>query len=149
METSRTFPILVADDDEDDRQFMLEAMQASRLRNQLFFVKDGLELLEFLRQTGEYVDAPRPGLILVDLNMPRLSGREAIEQIKADPDLRSIPLVVLTTSRAEDDIVRTYEVGASSYIVKPVTFDSLVEVVQGLGRYWFEVVELPPSDRLR
>lgn len=149
METSRTFPILVADDDEDDRQFMLEAMEASRLRNQLFFVKDGLELLDFLRQTGEYVDAPRPGLILVDLNMPRLSGREAIEQIKADPDLRSIPLVVLTTSRAEDDIVRTYEVGASSYIVKPVTFDSLVEVVQGLGRYWFEVVELPPSDRLR
>lgn len=146
MDTARTFPILVADDDEDDRQFMLEAMAASRLRNPLYFVKDGLELLEFLQQTGEHADAPRPGLILVDLNMPRLSGREAIEQIKADADLRSIPLVVLTTSRAEDDIVRTYEVGASSYIVKPVTFDSLVEVMQGLGRYWFEVVELPPTD---
>ncbi len=148
MDTARTFPILVADDDDDDRQFMLEAMAASRLRNPLYFVKDGLELLEFLRQTGEHADAPRPGLILVDLNMPRLSGREAIEQIKADADLRSIPLVVLTTSRAEDDIVRTYEVGASSYIVKPVTFDSLVEVMQGLGRYWFEVVELPPTDTL-
>jgi CheY-like chemotaxis protein len=120
----------------------------NRLVNVLHCVEDGEELMEYLRRQGRYVDqkdAPLPGLILLDLNMPRKDGREALKEIKADPELRRIPIVVLTTSKAEEDILRTYDLGVNSYVTKPVTFKSLVELVKVLGRYWFEVVELPPG----
>ncbi len=138
--------ILMADDDEDDCMLAREALVESRLANDLHVVRNGEELMDYLYQRGEYTDkltAPRPGLILLDLNMPRKDGREALREIKADPKLRQIPIVVLTTSKAEEDIYRSYDLGANSFIIKPVTFASLVEVMKTIGRYWFEIVELP------
>ncbi|MDP2343486.1 MAG: response regulator [Deltaproteobacteria bacterium] len=139
--------ILMADDDPDDRELTRDALIESRLRNDLRFVVDGEDLLNYLRREGRYrdEDAPRPGLILLDLNMPRMDGREALAVIKADPALRQIPVVVLTTSKAEEDIFRSYDLGASSFITKPVTFATLVEVIRVLGRYWLEIVDLPPG----
>ncbi len=136
----------MADDDPDDRELAREALVASRLHNPLYFVADGEELLEFLRRQGRYHGCegiPRPGLILLDLNMPRMDGREALRAIKGDPALRTIPTVVLTTSNADEDVLRSYSLGANSFITKPVTFDRLVEVVRALGAYWFEIVDLP------
>ena len=144
----RPITLLLADDDPDDCMLAREALAESRLANHLHVVGDGEELLQFLRHEGQYADrttSPRPGLILLDLNMPRKDGREALREIKADPNLRSIPVVVLTTSEAEEDIIRTYDLGVSSYISKPVSFDGLVEVMRVLGRYWFEIVEVPDS----
>jgi CheY-like chemotaxis protein len=141
--------ILLADDDPDDRQLTQDAFTENRLVNVLHCVEDGEELMEYLRRQGRYADqkdAPLPGLILLDLNMPRKDGREALKEIKADPALRRIPVVVLTTSKAEEDILRTYDLGVNSYVTKPVTFKSLVELIKVLGRYWFEVVELPPDE---
>lgn len=135
--------ILMADDDADDRMLAKEALEESRVLNELHFVEDGEELIEFLKQRGKYADAPRPGLILLDLNMPRKDGREALKEIKADSGLRRIPVVVMTTSKAEEDIFRSYDLGASSFITKPVTFDRLVELMRTLGHYWVEFVELP------
>jgi CheY-like chemotaxis protein len=138
--------ILMADDDPDDRLLARKALAESRLLNDLRFVEDGEELLEYLRRERAYADplrSPYPHVILLDLNMPRLDGREALEQIKADPVLRHIPVVVLTTSREEEDIYRSYQTGANSFIVKPVTFEGLVEVMRSLGNYWFEIVQLP------
>ena len=135
--------ILRADDDADDRMLATEALEESRVLNELHFVEDGEELIEFLKQRGKYADAPRPGLILLDLNMPRKDGREALKEIKADSELRRIPVVVMTTSKAEEDIFRSYDLGASSFITKPVTFDRLVELMRTLGQYWVEFVELP------
>lgn len=139
----KSIVILMAEDDADDRLLTKDALTESRLHNDLRFVEDGVELLQFLRREGEYAGAPRPGIILLDLNMPRMDGREALREIKADPDLRRIPVVVMTTSKAEEDVVRSYDLGASSYITKPVTFEGLVEVMRALGRYWIEIVELP------
>ena len=144
--TPRPIVILMADDDPDDRMLVREAMTESRVVNELRFVEDGEQLLDYLTRRGKYADpdgAPRPGLILLDLNMPRMDGREAISEIKQDPALRQIPIVVLTTSKAEEDIYRTYDLGVSSYVVKPVTFQALVDVMADLGRYWFELVKLP------
>jgi CheY-like chemotaxis protein len=141
--------ILLADDDPDDRQLTQDAFTENRLVNVLHCVEDGEELMEYLRRQGRYADQkdkPLPGLILLDLNMPRKDGREALKEIKADPALRRIPVVVLTTSKAEEDILRTYDLGVNSYVTKPVTFKSLVELIKVLGRYWFEVVELPPDE---
>ncbi|MFY0529003.1 response regulator [Archangium gephyra] len=138
--------ILMADDDMDDREFARTAMQESRLMNELRFVEDGEELLDYLYRRGAYADpksSPRPGLILLDLNMPRKDGREALREIKSDPALRQIPVVVLTTSKAEEDILRSYDLGANCFISKPVTFDGLVEVVKILDKHWFQIVELP------
>ncbi len=146
----RPITILMADDDADDRLLTQEALEESRLVNDLRFVEDGEELLDYLYRRDKYVDlnlSPRPGLILLDLNMPRKDGREALEEIKADPDLRQIPVVVLTTSSVEEDIFRTYDLGASSFITKPVTFEGLIEVVNTLGIYWLEVVELPINSK--
>jgi CheY-like chemotaxis protein len=141
--------ILMADDDEEDRQLTSEAMVEARLGNELRFVVDGEDLMDYLHQRGEYAEggreAPRPGIILLDLNMPRKDGREALAEIKSDPQLRQIPVVVLTTSRAEEDVFRTYDLGVNSFISKPVTFAGLVEVVQAFGRYWFEIVDLAPD----
>ncbi len=143
----RPITILIADDDEDDRLLTAEALQVSRLRNDLRFVNDGEELIAYLRREGPYADparSPRPGLVLLDLNMPRMDGREALQVIKQSPDLRRIPIVVLTTSKAEEDMIRTYDLGCSGYVTKPVTFLSLVELMKALSRYWFEIVEIPP-----
>ena len=133
----------MADDDADDRMLTKEALEESRVLNDLRFVEDGEELLDYLKNRGKYADAERPGLILLDLNMPKKDGREALKEIKADPDLRRIPVVVMTTSKAEEDIFRSYDLGASSFITKPVTFDRLVELMRTLGQYWVEFVELP------
>lgn len=137
--------ILLADDDPDDRLMAAEALEESRVVNDLTTVEDGEELLEYLRCTGRYEGRERvkPGLILLDLNMPKMDGREALQQIKSDPELRSIPVVVLTTSRAEEDILRSYDLGVNSFISKPVTFDGLVSIMGEIGRYWVEIVELP------
>ena len=137
--------ILVAEDDEDDRMLMQDALEENRLANDLHFVCDGEELMDYLRHRGQYSDpkvAPRPSLILLDLNMPRKDGREALKEIKSDPALRQIPVVVLTTSKAEEDILRTYDLGVSSFIAKPVIFESMVQIIKALGKYWFGIVEL-------
>jgi CheY-like chemotaxis protein len=146
----RPIAILLADDDPDDRELAQQALAESRLANALQCVEDGEELMAYLRNEGAYADAaahPRPGLILLDLNMPKKDGREALREIKADPELRHLPVVVLTTSKAEEDVYRSYDLGVNSFITKPVTFDGLVAVMQVLGRYWFEIVELPSAGR--
>lgn len=133
-----TVSILVADDDPEDRQLIREALEESRLLNRIEFVSDGEELMARL-ETGRDL----PGLILLDLNMPKKDGREALSEIKGNPKLKHIPVVVLTTSKAEEDIFRTYNLGVNSFISKPVTFSSLVELIRNLAHYWFEIVELP------
>lgn len=141
-----TVTILMADDDEDDCMLAREALAESRLPNDLHFVQDGEELMDYLYRRGQYAQkssSPRPALILLDLNMPKKDGREALREIKTDPNLRQIPVVVLTTSKSEEDIYRTYDLGANSFITKPVTFASLVEVMKTIEKYWFEIVELP------
>ncbi len=139
--------ILLADDDPDDRELTQRALKRSRVRNTVRCVEDGEELLEYLRREGRYgqpgADAPRPGLILLDLNMPRMDGREALEQIKKDPKLRKVPVVVLTTSDAEQDIVRSYDLGVNAFVTKPVTFEGLADVVRIMSDFWFEIVRLP------
>lgn len=150
MPTPKPITILLADDDADDRLLAQEALAESRLANDLRIVEDGEELMDYLHRRGRFQDeaaAPRPGLILLDLNMPRKDGREALREIKADPSLRCIPIVVLTTSKAEEDIYRTYDLGVNSFITKPVTFEGLVQVMKVLGRYWFEIVELPTNTK--
>jgi CheY-like chemotaxis protein len=143
---TRSVTILMADDDDDDKLLTRDALAESRVLNDFHCVGDGIELLKYLRREGPYQDEashPRPNLILLDLNMPRLDGREALEQIKADPQLRGIPVIILTTSRTEEDMLRAYELGAASFITKPVTFDKLVELMKSLGDYWIEFVEFP------
>ncbi|MCY0989359.1 response regulator [Nannocystis sp. ILAH1] len=143
--SKRPITILIADDDPEDRMLAAEALKESRLANDIRFVEDGEELLDYLLLRGGFTnpdDAPRPGVILLDLNMPRKDGREALREIKENPELRRIPIIVLTTSKAEIDIYRSYDLGVNSFIVKPVTFDSLVEVMQVLRKYWFEIVEI-------
>ncbi len=142
--------ILMADDDEDDRMLTADALQVSKLANTLTTVNDGEELMDYLHRRGKYAppaSAPRPGIVLLDLNMPKMDGREALREMKSDPELRTIPVVVLTTSKAEEDIERTYNLGANSFIVKPVTFERLVESLQVITEYWFEVVRLPSRAR--
>ncbi|MEO5753315.1 MAG: response regulator [Chthoniobacterales bacterium] len=141
--------ILMADDDADDRLMTKEAFEESKLVNDLRFVEDGVELIDYLKRRGKYEDpatSPRPGLILLDLNMPKKDGREALQEIKADPALKSIRIVILTTSKAEEDIYRTYDLSAASYITKPVTFSAMAEVVKVLGKYWLEIVALPSEE---
>ncbi|WP_445223467.1 response regulator [Catalinimonas locisalis] len=142
---AKTITILMADDDPDDRMLTKEALMENKLANDLHFVEDGEELMDYLLKRGKYNDdnAPKPGLILLDLNMPKKDGREALTEIKADPSLRRIPIIVLTTSKAEEDILKTYDLGISSFITKPVTFDDLVEVAKAIGNYWFGIVVLP------
>ena len=143
---SKPITILMADDDADDRQMTREAFEESRVANDLRFVENGVELMDYLKRRGKYGDpasSPRPGLILLDLNMPKKDGREALKEIKADAKLKNIRIVILTTSKAEEDILRTYDLSATSYIAKPVTFERLVEVIKTLGKYWLEIVELP------
>lgn len=141
--------ILLADDDPDDRMLTRKALKRSRLANEVHAVVDGEELLAYLRREGPYSEpdaAPRPGLILLDLNMPRMDGREALVEIKSDPALRRIPVVVLTTSDAEQDILESYDLGVNAFVTKPVTFDRLAQAIQVLGSFWFEIVKLPHND---
>ena len=140
--------ILMADDDPEDRQLTKEAFAENNLKNDLRFVENGEELLDYLNRRGKFTDpetSPRPGLILLDLNMPRKDGREALQELKADPRFKSIRVVVMTTSQADEDIAQTYSLSASSYIMKPVTFEGLLEVIRVLGKYWLEIVHLPES----
>jgi CheY-like chemotaxis protein len=147
-QSEKPITILYADDDPEDRMLVQDAWNESRLMNDLHFVEDGEELMNYLRRSGKFAHLagqPLPGLVLLDLNMPKKDGREALKEIKADPGLRMIPVVVLTTSKAEEDILRAYDLGVSSFIVKPVTFQSLVDVTLALRKWWFEIVELPAS----
>ncbi|WP_018479232.1 response regulator [Pontibacter roseus] len=146
MNSKRPIVILIADDDAEDRMLIKEALDESRLSNAVQFVENGEELMDYLHNRGRFTEKekfPTPGLILLDLNMPKKDGREALKEIKADDHLRVLPVVVLTTSKAEEDILRTYDLGVSSFISKPVTFSSLVDVMKTLSKYWFEIVELP------
>lgn len=146
---SSKITILLAEDDPDDRLLTRRALKKSRLANTIQAVEDGEELMEYLHREGEYADpedSPRPGLILLDLNMPRMDGREALKQIKSDPELRRIPVIVLTTSEAEHDILQSYDLGVNAFVTKPVTFDGLADAIQALGNFWFEIVKLP-NDR--
>jgi CheY-like chemotaxis protein len=145
---AKSVSILIADDDSDDRMLIKEAFDENRIINAIDFVEDGEQLLAYLRRDGSYAHLagrPYPGLILLDLNMPKRDGREALADMKADAALRRIPVVVLTTSKADEDIIRTYGLGVSSFITKPVTFEGLVEITRVLARYWIEIVELPPQ----
>jgi len=143
---ARAVVILLADDDEDDVVLIRDSFQKSKLANDLRVVEDGVELLDYLKRTGAFADptdAPRPDIILLDLNMPRMDGREALKKIKSDPELKDIPIVILTTSKTHADICSSYNDGANSFITKPVTFQSMCEVVHKLGEYWFQIVKLP------
>jgi len=138
--------VLMADDDPDDRLMTKEAWEENRIANTLVFVNDGEELMDYLYHRGRHSDpktSPRPGLILLDLNMPKKDGREALKEIKADPNLGRIPIVVITTSNEEEEIVRSYDLGVNSFLSKPVTFDELVKMIQVLSEYWLEIVRLP------
>ena len=141
--------ILVAEDDPDDQLLTREALEENRLSNELFFVNDGVELLDYLYRRNRYADpaSSYPDLILLDLNMPRMDGREALAHIKADPALRRIPVVVLTTSKAEEDVFRSYDLGANSFVIKPVTFERLVAAVRTIAEYWFSIVRLPSHEQ--
>ena len=144
----RSISILVADDDPDDRMMIQDAFTENRIANDIVFVEDGEQLLAYLRREGPFADLndePYPGIILLDLNMPRKDGREALRELKADPELCRIPVVVLTTSQAEEDVVRTYGLGVSSFITKPVSFEGLVEAVRVICQYWIQIVALPPE----
>jgi CheY-like chemotaxis protein len=142
--------ILMADDDPDDRMLAQDAWEENRLANDLHFVEDGEQLMAYLHRRDGYshlATSPLPGLILLDLNMPKKDGREALAEIKADPSLRRIPIVILTTSKAEEDILRTYDLGVNSFITKPVTFEALVEIMGTLAKYWFQIVKLPHNGK--
>ena len=149
MPISKPATILIAEDDDDDFLLTEQALHEARLLNPLARATDGQDLMDHLEHRGRYRDRrlyPVPSLVLLDLNMPRKDGREALREIKANPQLRQIPVVVLTTSKAEEDILRSYDLGVNSFIIKPVTFGGLVEAVKVLGRYWFELVKLPPIE---
>lgn len=141
----KTITILMADDDSDDRLMAKEAFEENKLANDLVFVEDGQELLDYLNCKGKYEGRQNgiPGIILLDLNMPKKDGREALKELKEDPKFKRIPIVVLTTSKAEEDIIRSYDLGVNSFITKPVSFEELVHVIKELGNYWFGIVELP------
>ena len=139
--------ILLAEDDPGDQELTRRALEQSRIRNELHIVEDGEEALNYLQRRGEYEDpesSPKPDLMLLDLNMPKMDGKQLLEQMRADPNLRRIPVVALTTSKQENDIIRTYDLGANSYIVKPVDMDQFVNAIKVLKDYWFQIVVLPP-----
>lgn len=143
---AKQVPVLLIEDDEDDICLVERAFKKGRILNKLYVVRDGDEALEFLRHTGRYAsgaDAPRPGIILLDLNMPRMDGRELLKIIKSDESLRRIPVIVLTTSKAERDVLESYNHGANSFITKPVEFDKFLDAVITLGKYWLNIVEVP------
>lgn len=143
---AKRVPILLAEDDPDDQYLISEALDENQLNARLYVVSDGEQLLDYLKRRGKYQDEekyPMPGLILLDLNMPRKDGREALREIKADPALQQIPILALTTSQAERDVVLTYQSGVSGFITKPVSFSGLREVMKSIGAYWLDTARLP------
>ncbi|QDU64320.1 Response regulator rcp1 [Planctomycetes bacterium Pan216] len=149
MTSSRPITVLLAEDDPDDQLMAKKAWEQARILNPLEIVDNGEELLDCLRQRGRFADTSkeRPGLVLLDLNMPRMDGREALAEIKSDASLRRIPVIILTTSKADEDVLQSYDLGVNSYIAKPVTFDSLVDVIKGFEQYWIHIVALPPDSQ--
>ncbi|MFB9887751.1 response regulator [Balneatrix alpica] len=148
-QTKTALNILVAEDDPDDRLLIREAFEECRIANHIDFVQDGQELLDYLLGQGKYSEpASPPGIILLDLNMPRKDGREVLQELKHHPQLRTLPVIVLTTSKSEEDIAQSYLKGVSGFIVKPVTFKGLVDVLKGVGEYWLEIVELPQRTKV-
>ncbi len=139
----------MADDDPDDQLMAREAFEENKMANTLQIVSDGQELMDYLKHRGKYNadNAPKPGLILLDLNMPKMDGRTALTEIKNDPELKRIPIVVLTTSKSDEDVISSYDGGVSSFITKPVTFEGLLNVTKQIGRYWFGIVVLPDNDK--
>ncbi|MEF8785021.1 MAG: response regulator [Haloarculaceae archaeon] len=137
--------ILLAEDNPGDVRLTEKALDHGNILNNLHVANDGIEAIKFLRQDGEYADEPRPDLVLLDLNMPKKDGREVLEDMKADPKLRRIPVVVLTSSEAEEDVVRSYELNANAYLTKPVDFDGFVDIVERIEDFWFSVVKMPPK----
>ena len=135
--------ILIVDDSANDVEFTLAALEKAKFANEFNVVSDGIEAMKYLRQEGEYAGAKRPSLVLLDLNMPRKDGREVLIEIKGDPRLRNIPVVILTTSQADEDVMRTYDIGANCFVSKPVDLHQLVKVVQAIDQFWFGVVQLP------
>jgi CheY-like chemotaxis protein len=141
----RYIEILLVEDSPADILLTREAFEHNKIVNAIHVVEDGIQAIDFLYKRGAYASAPRPDLILLDLNLPRKNGREVLAEIKADPDLRSIPIVVLTTSSADEDILRAYDLNANCYVVKPVGFDNFMQVIQSIRHFWFSVVTLPPE----
>jgi CheY-like chemotaxis protein len=139
----RQIEVLLVEDDPGDVLMTKEAFEDHKLSNQLHVVTDGVEAMEFLRHTGEHADAPRPDLVLLDLNLPRMDGREVLQAIKSDPELASIPVVILTTSEAEEDVLRSYSLHANAYVTKPVDFDRFIQVVRQIDEFFVTVVRLP------
>ena len=149
MTPRKSISLLIAEDDEDDRMLTRKAFENNNLINRIMFVGNGEELMDYLYRRGIYEDRslyPWPDLILLDLNMPRKNGREALKEIKEDSELRRIPVIILTTSKEQEDIVRSYDLGVNSYITKPVTFEGLVRVLQEMSNYWFDIVQLPETE---
>ncbi len=145
-ESLTSITIHMCDDDPDDQLLVSDALEEARLGNPIDFTNNGKELLQYLNREGDYahlMDQPLPGLILLDLNMPVMDGREVLDQLKQNEKFRSIPIIVLTTSKAEADIARTYDMGVNSFIIKPVSFDSLVDMIRSVSDYWFHLVSLP------
>ncbi len=140
---TRPIEVLLVEDDEGDVVMTREALDEGKVLNRLHVVGDGVEALQFLRREGTFADAPRPDLVLLDLNLPRRDGRQVLADVKADPDLRRIPVVVLTTSEAEEDILRSYDLHANAYVTKPVDFDRFVRVIQQIDEFFISVVRLP------
>jgi len=139
----RPVEILLVEDNQPDVELTQEALLENKVRNNLHVVTDGEAAMEFLHKRGEYADKPRPDLILLDLNLPRKDGREVLAEVKADPSLKTIPVVILTTSQAEEDILRSYELQANCYVTKPVKLSEFVKVVQSIDHFWLSIVELP------
>lgn len=142
---SRPVEILLVEDNPGDVRLTREALREGKVRNNLYVVSDGVEALEFLRRQGQHTDAARPDLILLDLNLPRKDGREVLQDIKSDPALRHIPVVVLTSSQADQDIIRAYDLHANCYVTKPVDFEQFIHVVRTIENFWFSIVKLPPE----
>lgn len=144
----KAIEILLVDDDPEDRMLIIDALRINHLQNKIHQLENGVELLEYLQNRGKYSDAarfPTPGIVLLDLNMPKKDGREALKELREDPRFKTLPVVVLTTSKSDLDISRTYDLGANSFITKPVSFTTLIAVMQKFCDYWFEIVELPPA----
>jgi chemotaxis family two-component system response regulator Rcp1 len=140
---ARPIQILLIEDSPSDAKLTLKALSLAKVANKVSHVEDGVEAMEFLERKGSYGDAPRPDLVLLDLNLPRKNGREILEEMKSDPDLKTIPVIVLTTSSAEQDVLKSYQLHANCYITKPVNFDRFIECVTSIEQFWLSVVVLP------
>jgi two-component system, chemotaxis family, response regulator Rcp1 len=140
---AKAIDILLVEDNPGDARLAVEALKESKLHNALHHVKDGVEAMDFLYRRGEHAGAPLPDLILLDLNLPRKDGREVLEEVKSDPDLRKVPVVILSTSQAERDMLRSYDLHANAYVVKPIDLDQFIEVVKAIEDFWFTIVRLP------